>query len=511
MTGPRDDSEASCERAASGLAVPAPNAPAWLRPALLLLFGAAFAQYAWNLFAITPLTGYDGPAHAGYIATIALDHRLPEPREGWSTFHPPLYYLFGAAVWTLFDAASPRVLVAALRSLSLVALFASAIVAQRLLAERGAAPFVQLVAVAIVLLAPVSQLAGTSIGNEAFGVGLASLAVPAVLRLQRDASDRRAAITAGALAGLAMATKYTGLFVAVGCLVPYARRSAWPHLRTTFPWLLAALCLLGGPVYLRNLALTGSPVPMTRDQGFHAKVEEGMTLRPRALADFGPPSPNVLLRPTLFHVDGEPQPGVRWNESMQNVWGLGYATLWYDGTGLRVQARFHRDGIVWGPLLSLLGLVPTALLIFGFGLALRDGWHSRGASVDAPLVVMSLVGLALYCAFTVRAPAIVAAKGSYLLPLVVPAALFFGRATEGIRGGLRGALLSVSAAAALLAGVVFTTDLVFPPIPVDRVLQSRAILDRVYPTAHIGVGVDRLTGARPAERPARQRPGPGSV
>ena len=453
---------------------------------------AAVAHYVWNLFQITPLTGYDGPAHAGYIATIAMDGRLPLPREGWSTFHPPLYYLVCSVVWHLFGELGPRSLLVALRSVSMLSMFGAVAALAWILARRSVAPGVRALTVAVALFVPAVQFAGTFVGNEAFGVLWASLAIVAILRLQEAPGDVRAAAAAGACAGLAMATKYTGLFVAIGCLVPFARAAAWPAARRSLPWLLVALALLGGPAYLRNLALTGSPIPMTRDQGFHAKIEEGMTLRPRALGDFGPPSWESILRPTLFHVEGEPQPGVRWNESMQNVWGLGYATLWYDGAGNRVAARYHRDGILWGPALMLLALVPMGLLIAGFVGATRECLRSRLEARDAPLVVMSFVGLALYVGFTIRAPAIVAAKGSYLLPLLVPSGVFFARAVEALPRPWRVLGLTASGAAALLAAIVFATSLVFPPIPIDRVVQSKTVLDRVYPTAHIGKGVDRL-------------------
>ena len=71
-----------------------------LRSAPFALLLAASAHWAWNASALEPLCcGYDAPGHAGYVYTVAVEHRLPDPLEGWSTFHPPLYYLADAVVW----------------------------------------------------------------------------------------------------------------------------------------------------------------------------------------------------------------------------------------------------------------------------------------------------------------------------------------------------------------------------------------------------------------------------
>ena len=73
------------------------------RSAAIALFAIAACQYAWNAYAVTPLTGYDAPAHAGYLLTLIEEGRLPHPMEGWATFHPPLYYVLGAGVWSLLE------------------------------------------------------------------------------------------------------------------------------------------------------------------------------------------------------------------------------------------------------------------------------------------------------------------------------------------------------------------------------------------------------------------------
>ena len=115
---------------------------------------------------------------------------------------------------------------------------------------------------------------------------------------------------------------------------------------------------------------------------------------------------------------------------MQSVWGLTYASLWYDAFTHRVPLRFHRDGVWAGPVLTLLGLVPTGVMLLGFGAGLVALVRQRGRSPDAPIVVMAVIGLGAVTVITWFAPALVAVKGSYLLSLILPAAVFFARGSR---------------------------------------------------------------------------------
>jgi hypothetical protein len=435
-----------------------PGGPGLALAALVLL---AAAQYAWNAWLVPPLTGYDGVGHAAYVRTILEEGRLPHPVEGWSTFHPPLYYLVGAAVWRLLEPLGPRAIVAGLRAISALAVLAAGCVAFRLVRRTGAGAGVAWTAAALVLFVPCAQMAAVMEGNEALGAGLAALALPSILALQEDPRRLRAAALAGLFVGLALATKFTGLFVAVACAVPFARRLDRAGVRALL--VCSALVLaIGGPAYLRNLALTGSPIPMTRSLEPMRSVEARLELRPRRLADYLWVSPECLLRPSIFWVDGAPEPFGRWNLSMESAFGLAYASAWYDPFAQRIPMVFHRDGVWPGPALALLGLVPTGVALLGFARAIAAVARRGARAPDAPLVAMVLVGVASFVAFTWHAPALGAAKAAYLLPLGVPAALFFALGTERL-GRTGRALVTLSAATALLAALVFTSGLVFPP------------------------------------------------
>jgi hypothetical protein len=181
---------------------------------------------------------------------------------------------------------------------------------------------------------------------------------------------------------------------------------------------------------------------------------------------------------------------------MTNVWGLTYASIWFDSQGHRIPARFHRDGMIAGPALTLLGLLPTLVMGFGFALAARDFVRRRGRSDDAPLVVIWIVGLVSYCAFTWWAQSVVAVKGSYLLPLAVPGTLFFARGATAIGPRLRPWVLGVACVAATMAAIVFTADGLFPSDPVERMAQRYRLMGSFLPDSRITEATDRLAPRR---------------
>jgi hypothetical protein len=458
------------------------------RFAFALLLVLAAVQYAWNAWAVSPLTGYDGAGHAAYVLTIVKEGRLPHPFAGWSTFHPPLYYLIGALVWHALEPLGPRAIVVGLRAISAISILVAGFVAYHLAWRSGVSRGVAWTASALVLFIPCAQMAAAMEGNEALGTGLAALALPFILELQRNPSQPRSAACAGLFCGLALATKYTGLFVAAGCAIPFLRRLDRRGVRA----LLVCAGLLGGlgaPAYLRNLVLTGSPIPMTRKLEPIRNAEEAETIRERRVTDYLWVPRDCLLRPSIYYVD--PWLHQRGNFSMQSIWCLAFASIWYDAFADRIPLAFHVDGVWIAPTLMLLGLAPTGLMLFGFICAVvevvRHGLRDR----NAPLVAMSLVGLTSFLAFTWRAPTLAAVKGSYLLPLAVPSAIFFSLGAQRL-GRWRTILVQASGATALLAAVVFTTYLVFPPVSQSLVRDIWQPIDPQFPRGHLRETVDRL-------------------
>jgi hypothetical protein len=453
-------------------------------------------QYAWNAASLAPLTGYDAGGHAGYVLTLLEEGRLPHPEEGWSTFHPPLYYLLAAGTWWVLEPLSPRAVVVGLRAIGGIALLVAAGVAFALSRRGGATLPVAAVAAGVFACVPSVQMAGAMIGNEALAAGLAALALLPILSLQADPRRTGLAVAAGGLAGAACATKASGLFVLVACAVPFLRVDLDRAGLRAAAAAVAAAVVVAGPVYLRNLALTGRLFPTTGEVAAVRLTEEADVLRPRRVQDYLGFDPACLLRPSIHHVAGPAPPPPRRNASMSNVWCLAYASTWYDAFGHRIPVAYHRDGVVAGPLLAILGIVPTAALLCGLGLALRDAWRERGRSRDAPLAAMWLAGLVAFVSFTWITPTLSAAKGSYLLPLGVPGAVFFARTATALGRRARLVLLAVSSAAALAAALVFSDALLLPSIPPETMAARWRLVAATLPGAHIDEAVDRLVGAR---------------
>ncbi len=440
-------------------AVPSKRRARWALGALLLL---AAAQRAWNAWAVPPLAGYDEPAHGGYFLSLLLEQRLPHPFQGWVTFHPPFYYLLGSAVWTLLSPLGPHAVTLGLRALGSLAGLVAGWVTYRIVRRLGGGATDALVATALVLFVPCAVMAASMIGNEAFAAGLAALALPSILALQEDPRRRGAALLAGLFSGLALATKFTGLYVAAACAVPFLRGDLDRAGRRSLAVAALVLLVVAGPIYARHVVLTGSPVPLTRTREPLARAERSLTLRERRVSDYLRFPPSATLRPSIFQIPGRPADSRNRNPAMASVWGLTHASIWYDPFATRLPLRFHRDGVVAGPLLALLGLVPTGVALVGLLGATRRLIRTRGRAPDAPLAVMALSALAMYVLFTWRAPALSSVKGSYLFPVAPAAGVLFVRALGSFPKRARAAILVLSGAAAAASLGVFTCDLLFP-------------------------------------------------
>ena len=433
--------------------------------ALLLL---AAALYSWNAYSIRGLVGYDAKRHLEYALTISFEQRLPHPLEGWSTFHPPLYYVLASFAYSALRPYGVEAAVISVRVISIVSMLVAGLASFTVLLRLGASPVVSAVAAALVLFVPCSQLAATAIGNEALGVAFAALALSALVRLQAKPWNLRAAALAGLMSALALATKYTGLFVAAACIIPFCRRDFDRRMLRALVLCAVVGMAVAGPVYVRNIMLTGSPVPMTRELEPMKSAEEKFVIRERRLVDYLWINPASLWRPTLFHVKGQEPSLENRNPAMTNVWGLVYASVWYDAFRHRIPLEYHHDGIYSGRILTFLGSVPTSMALFGFLVGLGEFFRRRGRIPDAPFVLMSALGLVIFIAFTARAPSAVAVKASYMLPLVVPAAVFYVRGVSLLGERSRTAVLAISVVAAIAAGLIFANGVIFPPLAVPK-------------------------------------------
>lgn len=483
----------------------------WICLGLLLL--VATGQRAWNATSIDPLRGYDGPGHAAYVFTVAHEGRLPHPTEGWSTFHPPAYYLLGAGAWKLLAPLGPDAVEFGLRMIGAIAGILAALVLYRCARRLGASAPTTWVAIALFLFVPSNQMAAVMIGNEALCAALAVFAIPPLLALQSDPTDRRAASLAGLFIGLALITKYNSLPLLPAALTPFVVRRPNRESLAAMATFAATVAIVASPVYLRNFFVTGSPIPMTREIGPMQRAENGMILRPRRATDYVWLDPATLRRPSLFQTGPAVAQLRNRNQAMVNVWGLTHASIWFDPFLHRTPPDFHRDGSPWGVILASAGLLPAATMLAGVLLALAAAARSRGRSPWTPLLVLWFGGVVLFVAFTLRAPSAAAVKGSYMLPISGAGALFFCLASSALRRRGQKILLVGCAMIAVWSGIFFTDRLLIrsPRTAQERFVRAWTAWAKELPESNLDPSLSYFLTARGSLAPATGSPAPKAL
>lgn len=424
--------------------------------ALVALLALGTLLRAWNLLQYPAPMGFDAQGNWDYIARLILEWRLPAPGDGWSTAHPPLFYALAAAIGrTLPDAgkrAITRVTVALCCALGLAAIAA---VAAHVRGRSPGGGRRALLAAALLLFLPVHIYMSAMLSEEILVTALVSFALIGLAReLGRPAAERsdwlRPALC-GALAGLGLLTKLSAAMpVAAGSLVLLAeapRRGAGRALRSTLAFGSAA-ALLGGWFYLRNLVAHGYLYP--HGLPVHAGMFE-MPPGSRTLFDY------VWIPLAAF---GPAQASDA--PLLHSVWGSLWVSVWFDShrhflplraPGLELAAR----------TLLVLGLVPAAAFALGLARGARRALFA-GSGEDRLLVGVTALLLGGFVAFTWRNPWFTTIKGSFLLGLSAPYAIYASEALEGwMRAGRRrkrvlGAALALLCAA---SAVTFSYHAVF--------------------------------------------------
>lgn len=463
--------------------------PRWLVALLLLL---AAAHYGWNISAQRGFWGYDEGAHAAYALEILETGALPHPQKGWCTFHPPVYHLLAAATWGALEPLGPRSVLFGLRIFSALGILGVGLVVYGLARRFTGSESIAGVAAAGTLFVPVAQLSATMAGNEALAAGFAAIALFFLVSLQDDPADARAAACAGLFAGLAFATKFSGLWTVAACAVPFLRLDLDPRARRSLAVCAVAISILAGPIYLRNVLETGTPLPFTRTvHPLMTDQEARLQGASRHWTDYVRvplgcgqyPYVNVI-------VEGGLLAGI--NGDMQSVPCLAYAGFWFDPFGVRATRSDPSEGLAWGYALMAAGIVPMLLVVFGFGSSVVRVVRTRGRAAEAPLVAVVAMALPSFVAFTWLVPSLSAAKASYLLPLLAPAGAFFAQGCALLPRSGRRVVLAWSVGAAALAAWVFTTGTVFAP---TNALASKGFwvaMGRQFPDPYIVEAALRL-------------------
>ncbi len=364
--------------------------------------------------------GFDASFNWRYIYRLSRDWALPDPAAGWSTGDPPLYYAVGAALFSGLEALGARDLAVVMIPLLstaaglVVAALAFALVCRSAPEEPGRA----WLAGGLLLFLPAHIQMSAMVNEEMLAAGLGSVAIFILARERlvrapaAGPGSLGTAAAAGAAAGGALLTKLSGAVVvataaatcAADALRPGARRAATARVAV----LLAAALATGGWFYVRSRVLYGWFQP------FGLPAHERMFGMPPGARDWL----DYLRVPAATFLD----PQLLEPSLLRSVWGSTYVTIWFDGHRFFLPAESEAVRRL-GTATLLLALLPSAA--FGIGLArgARRSLRDPGGA-DLPLVLASGLTLAGYALYTWHNPWFVVVKGTSLLGLSLPFAVY---------------------------------------------------------------------------------------
>lgn len=388
---------------------------AWAGGAALLALGTA-VRVSNALFYPTAW-GFDAKFNWEYLLLLRESWQLRAPDVAWATSHPPLYYYLAAALDWLAGYPDKATAVAWVRGIGVLAGLATVVFAVRWVQRVDPGNTRRaILAGTLLLFLPAHIYMSAMLNEEILAAAFTSWALYAMLGAATGPDDRHAALRSaaviGAAAGLAWLTKLTGVLALAAGVLSLAwlawRRGDARRAVVPLAVLVATGVVLGGWYYANNLLQYGYLYP-------YAMPAHELMFRM-------PPGERGLLDYVYVPLATWTDPQLMNPDLLRSVWGSTYATVWYDGH------RFFlpRAGLgpeIWGTRLTVLALLPTAAFVVGMLRAVRDVVRGEG-DADLPLVVLTALTLAGYVAFTWRNPWFASVKGSYLLGLSLPFAVW---------------------------------------------------------------------------------------
>ncbi len=446
---------------------------------LILLIAAIV--YIWNAFTLPFGSGYDELGHAAYIRKIATTGIIPPPLSGWTTFHPPLYYLLSSLIWKIMESSGPIAVILCIRMISCLSIILAGLLSYVFLKKLNFTNSVSLLSTSILLSLPAAMMAASWIGNEAFTALTSSIACVASVLLAQKQDDDKLAFFAGILSGLAFASKYTGLVIVFGLFAATYNLSTRRFRIRTITFAILGLLIISTPVVLRNISTTSSILPMTRSLAPIERVEAHTHIT-RSIKDYVTFNYECLLDPRIYNYKER-----QYNSHMDNVWGLTYVGLWFDPFGHRLPVNTSFGML---NIMPWLGLCPTFIMLVGLVDVIKDFIKKRLSQEWFPLLTIAIFELIIYIYWTWHSATLVAVKGSYLLPLIIPAASFFARGLQKITGRIRIIVITVCIItisvniAALVQELIYYTPYDFNSflstwIPIAQEMPSSGIYETI--------------------------------
>jgi len=300
-------------------------------------------------------------------------------------------------------------------------------------------------------------------GNELTAAFFAAAAIAAHLRNEMRAKPTlRGDVLTGALCGLAMLTKFTDMIPCIAIVVWTAIRwvrsrsiaAGFQRLPRRLVAILVPLLLVAGPWYARNIAEFGTPFETSASTNDVARVQAEQFPGERTWKDF------VQISPELFENSTGDAPHM-----VHSVWANTYLNIWFD-TYREGQLPLPRFPI-WHPFVhqltiffGMLGLLPTAVALFGAFAAVRAAWRDPDDVPALAMLVLAAGSVTAFVLFAIRVPTWAALKASYLLNLSLPFAYFLslGASKLAARDRLLGLVAPIAVGVLAIAGTAtFTT------------------------------------------------------
>lgn len=378
----------------------------------LVVLLAYWSVTPWQLR--THDVGLDG-GHFGYATWIADRLTLPKPTDGWTYYHPPLYYIAAALVLRgadLLAISRPEAL--QILSLGLWLVFLTASAAALRICLRGRETWL-LVATTALVLWPSGIIHSIRIGNDVPTYACCALATLCMLRWWKTRRLRpvfgMALWTALALAckasAIAIAATGTALLL-WHCIRPDGRG----RLRTIAHTLILGLGVVCGIA----MGLAGNIYHYLRGEmgswlvGNVGGLADGLRVPVTVKAFLPLDVPTFLVTPWISPWDDASGRGNFWNYLLRNSLSGEFS---FEGKAQYLIA------LIWGATLLVLG-----------GLVLRELWrtlmpqsatHTTTAYRLRPLLLLGGFWLASLIALRIQAPYACSNDFRYIVPVLLPA------------------------------------------------------------------------------------------
>ncbi len=419
----------------------APWSSARWQVAVLLTAGLGWIFLFVRKFLELPTqVGFDARHHLYYIDFLREHHAVPLATDGWSVYHPPLFYAAaGALQWlgsALGSIGGVEGATLGLKLIPFLAGFGNVWVAGALCRRLGLTSSAVVYGLLFGAVLPMNIYSAAYFSNETFHTFLAGLAMLATVNLlvERDAPIARVAWLA-VLLGLCLVTKFTAILVSA--VAGFFLLVKWLSVDRMGPRRAAGRLLLMGGVafacagwfYLRNWIEYGDPLMANwgnmpgptlawwQQPGFHTLAY---------FTSFGESLHHPYL--SAFH----------------SFWDSVYSTLWGDG-GIagRVSPRDRHP--LWNYTFMSLGYwvaVPATLLIAvgaarAGAIAFADPDPGRRAAFSFLLTLIYAVLFGLL-ELALRLPYFAQGKASYGLVVTAPLAVLFALGADWLDRACRG-------------------------------------------------------------------------